>query len=226
MSDAQNCSYLPNEIPIFVKHLIFRPDAHNREKDISGTSFVINHNDQVLLITARHLLPNTKDKQSINILIYHSSGSYARVDCVVNYHQNDKIDIAVLSSTGITIESAIKLVPGEPVYTIGFPAVNYLRDHSGNPVPVVKQLNYAGQFDQNKGVRKLMFDGFATEGGSGGPILICQNEVWKLLGIVKSNIYEEQELTRIGEQKIVQKVNVGITSGFGVNYLADILNSM
>ncbi len=51
-------------------------------------------------------------------------------------------------------------------------------------------------------------------------------KVWKLLGIVKSNIYEEQELTRIGEQKIVQKVNVGITSGFGVNYLADILNSM
>ncbi len=157
-----------------VIHRTFR--IHYKEK--VGTCFTVTVENQMYLITAKHIVKEITDSDSIHI--YHDS-KWLEVPVNLIGHTSNLVDISVL--TGNLFFSSDHSLPadcgglyyGQDVYFLGFPNVVDINEESSRikelnrnfPLPIVKKGILSCMVNKNHD----WIDGYANPGFSGGPVV-------------------------------------------------------
>ena len=120
---------------------------------ITGTTFLLDHEEKNYLITARHILKGAKDKQILQLEIYQDSTWKSAIGQVF-LHNNSTVDVAVIKPLEISyVDSPIKIssdnaVLGDEGYFLGFPfgfrtSASGMND--GFPFPLIKKAVFSGR---------------------------------------------------------------------------------
>ncbi len=201
----------------------------------TGSSFLINHNKNNYLVTAKHVLGNVHDKQKLNFEFYQDS-LWKKATGTVLLHANSTIDIAVIDLHDKTkrknhVElTTTNIIYGDEGYFLGFPYGLKIEDasglNSGLPLPLVKKAVLSAIFNHD-GITTLFLDGHNNPGFSGGPIIFkntnnTKKYKWNIIGVVSGYKSQNNE-ARTPFGKFSYHENSGIMVGYGINHVMEII---
>ena len=141
-----------------------------------GTCFTITVEDEMYLITARHIVEEITGLDSVRI--YHD-GKWVNISVNLMGHASKSVDVSVLtadlyfSGNAPMPASRDRLAYGQDVYFLGFPDVVNHDSSSGMeinrnfPFPIVKHAIFSGVGDDNH----FFIDGYGNRGFSGAPLI-------------------------------------------------------
>ena len=142
----------------------------------TGTAFTLDVDGRQYLITAKHMIADLKQEDSIDI---YTNNEWAPLAVKV-LKCEEPIDIAVLIPTKVLtisypLEPGKSIYTGQEVYFLGFPygllgPVNWKNVSGDYPDPFVKK-GFVSSFSKVGEGTLLMIDGFNNPGFSGGPIV-------------------------------------------------------
>lgn len=164
----------------------------------TATGFLLSHNKELYLITAKHIFPNVSDSQKINIELFADS-QWVNIPVSVLLHNNKSVDIAILktndtASFSFIDLSSITFMLGDEGFFLGFPfglhSSDNFRLNKGFPVPLIKKAIFSGSVTSN-GVITFILDGNNNPGFSGAPVLFKNrsktgDQKMYLLGVISA----------------------------------------
>lgn len=143
-----------------------------------GTCFTITVENEMYLITARHIVEEIRDRDFVQI---YYCGEWVNLEVALIGHTSKSIDISVLTGNlSFSVDhplpaSGAGLCYGQDVYFLGFPNVVDINDESSLvrelnrnfPLPIVKHAILSCLVNKNHD----WIDGYANPGFSGGPVV-------------------------------------------------------
>ena len=204
-----------------------------RFRDSTGTAFTVDHAGRQYLITARHVLPDIRHRDTIDI--WHEE-RWTPLDVAVVGVGQGEIDVTVLAAgLQLSPEHPLQLGAGglyysQPVYLLGFP---FGRDSGGGeinrglPIPFVKSgIVSALGFGE---VNHVYIDTHANEGFSGGPVVFHPSKgahELRLAAVVTGYLEwnrpvhdaDGRRLADVGE-------NTGIVVAVGTKHVIDLIDA-
>ncbi len=167
----------------------------------TATAFTIDVDGREYLITAKHVVHDLKDNDSIDIFMNNQWSPLS----VKIFRCQDPTDIAVLIPPyQLTVNfdlpfEGISYLFGQEVYFLGFPYGIQSPAHGANsqyPLALIKRGTFSGQvpLDATDKVSMILIDGYNNRGFSGGPIvykdLYQPGTTLKLAGVVSGFVPE------------------------------------
>ncbi len=190
-----------------------------------GTCFTIDLDEKQYLITARHLVENIQEKDTINI--FHEN-EWKNVSTVLVGHCSGNVDISVLStpehtSPSMNMEpSSEGIVYGQDVYFLGFPyldgqEISISKMNRNYPMPFVKKAIVSNMISRTpmKGGYIFYLDGHNNKGFSGGPVVFKKpgKKEYKVAAVISSYRHTEEPVFQVkdkAEADFMYKSNTGI----------------
>lgn len=221
---------------------IFERVLHIGVNNEIGSAFVIDHNDENFIITAKHVIESIdfKNGEEIKINVYNNE-SWINLDCKVYVHNDEEIDIAVLKplkkyfnlkKIDIGMEG---LILGSDLYFLGFPygmLMDSLPDAYGYPIPFIKKGIISGVLNKYD-ITSIYIDAHNNPGFSGGPVInILSGGKTQIIGVNVSYIKHENEVAfedqdedgQLYEDKLQYHENSGIMEVQGIKHVFEILS--
>ena len=196
--------------------------------DNYGTAFTIEVDNKQYLITAKHNLPNIKDKKD-TIELFHDK-KWKKLDVGIIKLKNPDVDIAVLAppiqlSPTLPFEPSLGgVIISQDVFFLGFPyMINFDAEGINRrfPLPFIKKGILSAIDSSDKEVITLYVDGHNNPGFSGGPIVFWdkQNKIYKVGGIIKGYRYEKSKVfNRDIDTGLQTYANTGIIIGHSIKH--------
>ncbi len=202
-----------------------------------GSSFTIEVDGRQYLITAKHVLPKIKDKDTIQI-----QRNNIWVSFPVNIIKCDtaSVDILILAleeqlptrTHPLQVDQLGNAYLGQQVFLLGFPYGMKGGNESINndfPLPVVKQGIFS-IFDNSTTIKKLWIDAINNKGFSGGPVIYFDydKKIFKIAGVIQSyrynidTVYSLDSLDVENNQHIKNEINGYVKSNTGLLIAYDI----
>jgi len=168
-------SYIPVSSKLASRTLMLTSDhgAH------SGTAFVIAYNGKHLVVTAKHLFPETSKETEVGVM---TTKGWSFAKQTVWYSPNQ--DLAILPDLPLpptpNHDGDVKLCEGQlglnqDFIFLGFPLGQKSPTDgtafSETGIPLIKSASLAGMVFVEPGVRIYLLDGMNVHGVSGGPLL-------------------------------------------------------
>ena len=183
-------------------------------KDRYGTCFTIDVDNEIYLITARHIVEEITGFGSIQIYFNHEWIDYS---VALIGHTPKPLDISVLTGN-LSFSSKFFLPPyysgvsyGQDVYYLGFPAIVDISStlssetnvNRGFPMPMVKHAILSIGDDKS-----FLIDGYATPGFSGGPLVFKSDKTgdFQVAGVIANY---KTEIIPVYETELEAKNNGG-----------------
>jgi len=229
----------------FLSYSQFELLSHNVYKRIfnikyginSGTAFLVQHDSSSYYVTAKHLLKNKINNDTITVEVFQNS-KWKLLSGNILLHKNNQIDVALIKSNhqgyvgGFPIETFF--VPlGDEGRFLGFPLgikdTTFQKYNDGFPLPLIKKAIFSGSIVTN-GVTLFLLDGHNNPGFSGGPVFFKNWEKkWSkdkspmaLFGLVTAYVNQKNEIqTPIGNFKFNE--NSGIIISYGTAIILEII---
>ena len=162
-------------------------------KGRNGTCFTITVENEMYLITARHIVEEITGFDFVEI---YYDGEWAKVRVNLIGHTSKSVDISVLtgnfsfSADFLMPASRVGLIYGQDVYFLGFPDVVDVDDTTSSimelnrnfPLPVAKHA-IASTMGNDK---HFFIDGYGNTGFSGGPVVFkpSDNNNYHVAGVI------------------------------------------
>lgn len=197
-----------------------------------GTAFTIDHEGRQYLVTAKHIIGEGIEPNSIEVM---HAQQWRTVHVELVGSRRDEVDIAVLapkfqlSPTYDLPATSANITYGEDVFFVGYPYKMWVdagASMRGRPVPFVKRGTLSN-LDFSEDVKLLWVDAISNEGFSGGPILSKSNSDprFRVIGVV-SRFKTEQEsvLDDRGEPTgCTVSYNTGFLVGYGIMHAVELI---
>lgn len=209
-----------------------------KDSTAGGTCFRISYKNKNYWITAKHIFPNIKNKDSISLYIDNDN----KIDTIKGkayIDNNPDIDIIVIKPRDSSNISSIVLNPIGPIigsngYFLGYPFLKfYTKDESkinnGFPFPFVKQCILSGTSTNNEKIIYYL-DGINNPGFSGGPVLFqdySKDRKFYLLGVISGYTSFRQKIKDPNGQTVEYTIdeNTGIIISYGNQHIHHIINN-
>lgn len=205
-------------------------------QDTQGTCFTIEIDGKQYLITAKHLIENIQEKDTIKI--FHQN-QWKTINTFLAGHCNKNIDISVLS-TDIQLSPTYKMDPtaahlqyGQDVYFLGFPYFDgkeLSKMNRGFPFPFVKKAIISNMGDIGIDKSSIFYlDGHNNEGFSGGPVVFKKigGRDYQVGAVISGYrfktdpiLYKEKE-----ETGLEYKSNTGVIISYAIKCATDIIKT-
>lgn len=204
----------------------------------TGTSFIIHKDSTNYLITAKHILKNTANGESIKFGIFQDN-AWALFKGKVYFDKNKDVDIAVIVVDGLGFSKSsieigdTKTVLGDEGFFLGFPYGLKTNDHGkinkGFPFPLLKKAVLSGSITEN-GVSNIILDGHNNPGFSGGPVLFQDrlaksNDKYYLVGVI-SSYWAQKNNVKTPFGLLEYSENSGIIIAVGSKHILDIITQI
>lgn len=161
-----------------------------------GSCFVVYHKGHEYVITAKHnLLANGRGVESGTVVNFDvgSKLGWNRYTGILQVHKNENIDIVAIkrglseNSNPFEISSDFTMLFDDAIM-LGYP-FGYSMEESNNSnlLPFAKKGIISGVLKIDS-VDYFVIDALNNKGFSGGPVFIEQNNILKLIGVVKGYI--------------------------------------
>lgn len=200
---------------------IFRIEYEER----TGTCFTITVEDEMYLITARHIVKKIKESDIVQI---YRDGEWEERSVRLIGHTSPLVDISVLtgdlcfSGNAPMPASRDRLAYGQDMYFLGFPdsIVNIdqasslaMKMNKGFPFPIVKHAIFSGIGNDNH----FFIDGHGNRGFSGGPVVFRPNgsKYYQVAGVISKYAPEINPVYKIYENELQAKNDGGGTDPIG-----------
>lgn len=202
-----------------------------------GSAFTIERDGRQYLISARHLIKEIKDDDSIELLNKGNWSSYTVKRIAV---EPPSVDIAVLAlplplPETFPIKTDGSAILSEELYFLGFPyglMIPGVVQNSGFHLPLVKRGIVAG-LGQEQGVRFLLLDGHNNPGFSGGPIVRSNpGQTPVIIGVVSGYRHSDEPIylqqypneSQPKPSELYYRENTGIVVGIGIKHALDAID--
>lgn len=204
-----------------------------RYKERSGTAFTIDVDNKQYLVTAKHIVPDIKDEDVIE-LYHQDQWKNLYVTSLKTLH--DDIDVAVmapkiqLSPTHTMEPSSIGSQIGGDIYFLGFPynlftSVNEInRDF---PLPLIKKGIVSGAGPK---FEYWLLDGHNNPGFSGGPVVFRHDSGLsglRAMGVISAFHWQKEEIW-LDETKRLEyfiKYNTGIMIAYDIRFAVEAIEA-
>ena len=198
-----------------------------------GTAFTVDVGNRQYLVTARHLLADPKNTESL--LFLHDNIWKTLLVKVVGVAKGE-VDIAVLSpsirlSPAMSLDATQKdMVLGQDVYFVGYPYKMWADMGpllGGRPAPFIKKGTLSSAFSAEDSARRLFVDAINNEGFSGGPLLFQPqgHQDFRVAGVVAGFKTEyEAVLDECGEKTTMTVAyNTGFLLAYDISYVVEMI---
>lgn len=203
----------------------------------SGTTFLIDFNNENYYVTARHLFPKQKANDTVEIELVHNSISKT-IKGILLFHKKAQIDIAVIKPINkaplikaFSLENRPMTI-GDNGFFLGYPldlhTIGANDINNGFPLALVKRANLSGTRVMDDIVVHLL-DGHNNPGFSGGPIVFKDrtkpsDHIWYLAGVVVA-YYNQNKQTNFGSSILNYDENSGIIVSYGTRHIIEIVEN-
>lgn len=188
------------------------------KKPWRGTAFLITFKNKSYLVSAKHIFPDAKNQDSVDMDFYYNNKWNHRKYKIL-LHPDDSVDIAVFPYPRTNnkfmslAESGSAIWPGQSGFLMGFPMSPALEGlmgessglNNGFPFPLLRTVSFSATTSMrgvlNDSLKIGILDGRAVKGFSGGPIVFTNSPEptvsgsWEglyVFGVAfKSYIYQE-----------------------------------
>lgn len=206
-------------------------------KENNGSCFIIDVNNLQYIITARHLVPDIKDNDTVRLFI---AAAWHNVKVRPIFPKNKKTDIVALTGDklvapkmGISLGDN-EIFVGQDIYFLGFPfgLATQFNNPSRVRIPFVKKGILSAIDALPDSGHILYLDGHNNPGFSGGPVIFAnykQGERLQIAGVVsgyrnqptqvlEAEVNETNSSTKQSSKKIIHYVNenTGIVVAFSL----------
>ncbi|MHA8088007.1 S1 family peptidase [Aquirufa sp. Wall-65K1] len=221
--------------PLLPNRTIFETTLKIFHKESSGTCFIINHNSKQYLISAKHIFPNSINKDIVDIKVTGASINRT-LKAKILFHNIDIVDIAVLEIEQIHFGEVLSLKTsssfhiGQECIFLGFPLYDFLRSSTSiGDVALVKKAIVSGRLSKDK-VITILLDGHNNPGFSGGPIITHNGLVSEqfLIGVISGYYLQGNSNKVLIEEKeieILTNTNSGIIITYPSEYIIEIIDN-
>ncbi|MFH1776607.1 MAG: serine protease [Candidatus Omnitrophota bacterium] len=208
---------------------------HVKYKNSTGTAFTIDYENKQYLISAKHVFPEIKATEKIEI--FHEN-QWKNIEIqIVGIAPND-IDIIVLA---LPLQiSPIHPLPatlggvilGQDIYFLGFPfglSCEVGKLNRDFPLPLVKKCCLSALLGHSKDddPSVLFIDGINNPGFSGGPVVCSQrNKIqdYQVISVISGYRFQEQNTFYEGKPfPVTYKENTGIIISYGICHAIDLI---
>lgn len=194
-----------------------------------GTCFTVDIENRQYFVTAKHVVKNLKDGDTISIF---RNGNWQNAEAILTGHS------AVADVTVFTLNviihghnlpaKTVGLIYGQDLYFLGFPFG--LRSEIGElnrdfPLPLVKKAVLSLLVMDQPG-KYLLLDGHNNPGFSGGPVVFKEpnSNDFNVCGIISSYRYELVETIINGNPTPIQaKANTGIIIAYTIDNALELI---
>ena len=189
----------------------------------TGTCFAIDYEGKQYLVTAKHVIAELKDNDTVEI--YNKSKWATAQVKVIGHHKT--ADVSVFSID--TLLGVHKMEPnsdgiiyGQDTYFLGFPY--RLQDEKGSqinrnfPIPLVKKATLSCITSDDTG-KYFLLDGINNPGFSGGPVVFKEpnKQDFKVAAIISGYRFsEEPTYHKNQETPISVRANTGIIIAYTI----------
>ncbi len=216
----------PGLIPL---HIISRTILIEFKGSI-GTAFILDHNNKQYFITARHLISNIRENDSINI--YHHN-AWNKFKSILTGHSINA-DISVFSvpdfydKSDNLIANSNNIVLSQEIFFLGFPyglSTTLPNVNSAFPIAFIKK-GILSSFLKQGNVKILFLDGMNNPGFSGGPIVYMdfKTNKFNICGIISGYRPEINNIKNNNQEINLQySINSGIIIGYGIEEVINLI---
>lgn len=195
-----SCAYSQNSTMI-TNHIISRTNQV-KFNNATGSCFIFDHNNKQYFITAKHVIQNMKDNDTIEL--FHNN-NWNKYNTKLIGHSN-KSDISVfaipkfLDKSSEIEASSNEMIYSQEVFFLGYPyglQQTLPNVNSEFPIPFVKK-GILSNLQIEKDFKILFLDGINNPGFSGGPIVYHNKKMDKfyLGGIISGYRLEKRNITQ------------------------------
>lgn len=193
-----------------------------------GTAFAIDHQGQVYLVTARHMVEGLPTSKAI-IQVWHSDKWEDFHTVQTLFPPSESVDIAVLETDEkipraydiSTDDTGGGVTMGQQVWFLGYPFQIASQWKTGQIAPFIKRGTMSAIDGRDPDAIVLYVDGFNNPGFSGGPIVYWdfKKRAYAILGVVKGYKEDTAKVLVNGQHLDTQLlVNSGILIGYSIRH--------
>jgi len=198
----------------------------------TGTCFAIDYDKKQYLITAKHVIKDLKDNDSIEL--YHN-GDWRKLNIrLIGHHKT--ADVSVISINQILAEfkmepSSNGITYGQDLYFLGFPY--RLSDEANSqvnrnfPLALVKKGILSAILNDGYG-NYLLLDGINNPGFSGGPVIFKEpnQSDFKVAGIISGYRTADEPVYQAGGKvPLSVKANTGIIVAYDIQNAIELIKA-
>jgi hypothetical protein len=200
-----------------------------------GTAFKIDHQGQVYLVTARHMVEGLPTSNA-TIKVW-TTNKWEDLQTVKTFFPtSDEVDIAVLETAEkipkpyeiTTDDTGGGVTMGQQVWFLGYPYQIATQWMNGTIAPFIKRGTMSAIDARNKNAVIIYIDGFNNPGFSGGPIVYWdfKKHAYGILAVVKGYKEDTAKIIVNGQHLDTQLlVNSGILIGYSISHANQALES-
>ncbi len=194
---------------------------HIRYGESTGTCFTVDINNKQYFVTAKHVVEDINDGDTISIF---QNGSWKNGKVELTGHSENS-DVTVFSLKTFIQGNYMQnksdgLIFGQDLYFLGFPYG--LKSEVGElnrdfPLPLIKKATLSAIIPEAGNC--LLLDGLNNPGFSGGPVIFKENNTnnYSICGIISGYRFELVETIIDGQPTPIQaKTNTGIIIAYGI----------
>lgn len=197
-----------------------------------GSCFIYHTNNNLYLITAKHLIDKMHEGVENTFSIFHED-KWKKLKGTPYFSPNN-VDIAVVKtiiptkeSTAVSLDSS-ESVFGQDVFFMGFPyfgLIPYpsLTMNNDHPIPFIKKATLSYKNDSI-----FYLDCHNNPGFSGGPVVFYDKEGnQKILGVMSGYIPQQNNLqSNINKERLLYRENSGIAVAHDIKYAMELISSI
>ncbi len=199
-------------------------------KNSMGTCFSIDIDNKQYFVTAKHVIENLKDGDSISISRDDNEWENFNVKLIGHskYADVSVFALPILLNGFALPASSDGLIYGQDMYFLGFPfglKANIGALNRGFPLPLVKKAILSSIFHVDN-ITFLLLDGFNNPGFSGGPVVFKKPNTKDFIvcGVVSSYRYELVETLQDGKPTNIKAIsNTGIIIAHSIESALEII---
>lgn len=197
----------------------------------TGTCFIIEHDEKQYFVTAKHVLKDLREEDSV-YLYYKNSWCQFNTK-LVGHHETADISVFVIENYIMAYPmepSSSGIVYGQDTYFLGFPY--QLQDEENSPInrefpfPLVKKATLSLMSSKDQDAPYYMLDGINNPGFSGGPVVFKNgNEKnFKVAAVISGYRYRnEPTFKEDKELSITVRVNTGIIIAYEIRNAIELI---
>lgn len=196
-----------------------------------GTCFTIDEDSKQYLVTARHVVAEIKQSDTVEIFYQNQWHTF---NCEIVGEASDGIDITVfsvpiqLSPTYALPATTQDIVFGQEVFFLGFP-YNLFADigamNRDFPLPFVKRATLSSIVNDSNG-EMLFLDGHNNPGFSGGPVVFKPpgTKDFRVAGVISGYRYENEPIYEGNTPtQFAYRYNTGIIVSYSIRYAVELI---
>jgi len=203
---------------------------HLKYGEGTGTCFAIDYDKKQYLVTAKHVISDLKDDDSVEI--YYNS-NWVKVNVkIIGHHPT--ADVSVFCIDSLLAKHKLEptsngIIYGQDTYFLGFPY--RLQDEEGGqlnrnfPMPLVKKATLSCFLSDDTGDFMLL-DGINNPGFSGGPVVFTEpyKKEFKVAGIISGYKFSEEPTYMQNQQTpVTVRTNTGIIIAYEIKHAIEMI---